>query len=73
VTQSDSADLRVYGKLLVTNSHATNVETVTVIMASDNQDDSTTVAPLTTIVLPIVVRWMMATGTGGKVSAVMMA
>ncbi len=76
ITPSDSTELGEYGRLLVTNSHATNTENVVVIMASNNIDDTTTVtipiAPLTTIHLPIVVRRVMATGTGAQISAVLL-
>src|SRR6476619_2725696 len=76
VTPSDSTEPPVYGRLIVTNSHATSTENISVIMASNNVDDTTVVlipiAPMTTIVLPIVARRVMAMGTGGNVSAVMM-
>jgi hypothetical protein len=76
ISPSDSTELPFYGRLLVTNSHATNTENITVIMAGNNQDDTITVAlpiaPLTTILLPIVVRRVMATGTGADIKAVLL-
>jgi hypothetical protein len=76
VTPNDSTELPVYGRLIVTNSHATSTENIFLIMASNNQDDSTVVAfpiaPLTPLVLPVVVRRVMATGTGGNVSAILL-
>ena len=77
VTLSDSTELPFYGRLIATNSHATNTENLVVIMASNNVDDSTTVAipiaPTSTVVLPVAVRRVMATGTGAQVSAVLIA
>jgi hypothetical protein len=53
--------------LLVTNSHATATENVSVIVANNNDGDTTVVAfpiaPLTTVVLPIVMRRVMATNS----------
>jgi hypothetical protein len=75
VTPRDSTELPAYGRLIVTNSHASNTETITVIMASNNVDDTTTVAfaiaPVSTIELPIVVRRVISTGTGGNITAVL--
>jgi len=69
VTSSSSCRRTIYGRLLVTNSHASSVETVAVIMASNNTDDTTTVnfpiAPLTT---PI--RRVLGPGTGVNISVV---
>lgn len=77
ITPSDTQDLPVYGRLMVTNSSAGTTENITVIMAGNNQDDSTVVefaiAPVTTIVLPIVVRRVMATNTGSQISCVVLA
>ena len=77
VTPSNSAELVVYGRLIVTNAHATAAETITVIMAENNVDDTTTVAfniaPQTTLYLPVVVRRVMATGTGADITATLIA
>lgn len=76
VPPSDSTELPFYGRLIVTNSHATSTENISVIRASNNQDNSTVVAPIapaSTVVLPIVVRRVMATGTGGNISVVLLA
>ncbi len=70
ITPSDSTELGEYGRILITNSHATATQNIVVI------DDTTTVmipiAPLTTIYLPIVVRRVMASGTGANISAVLL-
>ena len=75
VTPSDSTELPYYGKLLVTNA-GSGAETLSVIMASNNVDDTTAVtfeiAPVTTIVLPVLVRRVMATNTGADISVVLL-
>jgi hypothetical protein len=77
VTPSDSTELPIYGRLIVTNSHATSTENIVVIMASNNVYDTTRVtipvAPMTTNELPIVVRRVFATGTGVDIKAVLIA
>jgi hypothetical protein len=77
VTPSDSAELPIYGKLFVTNSNGSSTENVTVIMASNNTDDTTSVSfpisPATTLLLPIVVRRVLSTGTGADIKVVLIA
>ena len=77
VTPNDSTELRNYGKLLFTNSKESSIENVTVMMASNNTDDTTSVsfpiAPATTILFPVVVRRILRTGTGVDIKVVLIA
>jgi hypothetical protein len=77
ITPSDSTELPIYGRLIVTNASGSSTENLVIIMASNNVDDTTTVsipiAPETTIALPIIVRRVMATGTGAQISAVLIS
>jgi hypothetical protein len=77
VTPSDTQDLQIYGKLLITNASGSSTENVTVIMASNSTDDTTSVsfpiAPATTLLLPIVVRRVLSTGTGPDIKVVLIA
>jgi hypothetical protein len=70
-------DLPVYGRLFVTNSHASSVENVAMTMASNSADDTTTVsfpiAPMTTLVLSVVVRRVPGAGADTDINMVLVA
>jgi hypothetical protein len=72
-----STEFPVYGRLLVTNNHASSVESVAAIMASNNTDDTTTVsfsiAPMTTLLLPLVVLRVLSPGTGANINMALIA
>jgi hypothetical protein len=75
VCAAGTTELPVYGRLLV--SHASSVESVAVIIASNNTDDTITVSfpivPMTTLLLPVVIRRVLSTGIGANINIVLIA
>jgi hypothetical protein len=71
------AELPIYGRLWVCNAHATDTETINVVLASNASDDSTAVSfhvpPLWAGELPVIARRILGSGTGADISAVVLA
>jgi len=77
VSRAGMTDLLAYGRLFVTNSHASSVENVAMTMASNSADDTTTVsfpiARMTTLLLPELVRRVPGVGTDANINIVLVA
>ncbi len=69
-------ELAIYGPLWVSNSHATATQNINVVLASNVSDDVTAIsfpiAPLTSVLLPVVARRVLSS-SGGNISAVVLA